>query len=43
MSVEFVTAYILIWPVISAAVMVLLIWALRRDMRAAKRTGESMI
>lgn len=37
------TAYILIWPVASAAVLLALIVALIRDMRAARRDGCSMI
>lgn len=37
------TFYILIWPVISAGVLAVLIVALIRDMREAKRDGQSMI
>ncbi|HWK72312.1 putative transporter small subunit [Pollutimonas sp. M17] len=37
------TGYILVWPVASAAVLVALIVALIRDMRAASRDGDSMI
>ena len=37
------TVYFLIWPVIAAAVMIVLLVALRRDLRAAKRDGKSMV
>jgi len=37
------SAYILIWPVISAAVLVMLVAALIRDVRKARRNGEEMI
>lgn len=37
------TIYIMIWPVISAGVLALLIVALIRDLRAARRDGQSMI
>ncbi|MGB3289102.1 MAG: putative transporter small subunit [Burkholderiaceae bacterium] len=37
------TGYILVWPVASAAVLVALIVALIRDMRAASRDGDSMV
>ncbi len=43
MSALGLSAYILIWPVISAAVLVMLIVALVRDMREARRKGEEMI
>lgn len=39
----FLTAYILVWPVISAGVLVLLIVSLIRDMRAARRDGQGMV
>jgi hypothetical protein len=39
----FMTAYILLWPVASAAVLLALIVALVRDMRAARKDGNSMI
>ena len=35
--------YILIWPVISAAILVMLVVALVRDMREARRNGDEMI
>lgn len=35
--------YILIWPILSAGVLAMLIVALIRDMREARRTGEEMI
>jgi len=37
------TIYFLIWPAISAVVMVVLLVALWRDLRAAKRSGASMV
>ncbi|MGB6103376.1 MAG: putative transporter small subunit [Pusillimonas sp.] len=37
------TVYILVWPVVSAAVLLLLIVALIRDMRAARKDGGGMI
>ncbi|HWL30105.1 MAG TPA: putative transporter small subunit [Burkholderiaceae bacterium] len=35
--------YILVWPVISAAILLVLIVALVRDMRAARKDGDSMV
>jgi len=43
MSALVLTAYILVWPVISAAVLLMLIVALIKDMRAAGKDGDSMI
>ena len=43
MSALVLTAYILVWPVISAAVLLVLIVALIKDMRAAGKDGDSMI
>lgn len=37
------TSYILVWPVVSAGVLALLVVALMRDMRNAKKGGESMV
>lgn len=37
------SAYVLIWPILSAGILVMLIVALIRDMREARRTGEDMI
>lgn len=37
------TFYILVWPVISAGILILLVTALIRDLRAAKRDGGQMI
>lgn len=37
------TSYFLIWPVISAGVLALLIIALVRDARNARRSGADMI
>jgi len=43
MSALGLSAYILIWPVISAGILAMLIVALIRDMREARRKGEEMI
>ncbi|MGG4605193.1 putative transporter small subunit [Paenalcaligenes sp. Me131] len=40
---NWIVTYILIWPVLSAGVLALLIGALVRDWRAAKRDGKEMI
>ncbi len=37
------TAYILVWPVISTGILIMLIVALIRDMREARRSGEEMV
>lgn len=37
------TFYILVWPVISMGVLGVLIVALFKDLRAARRDGQSMI
>ncbi|MCK0537270.1 putative transporter small subunit [Alcanivorax quisquiliarum] len=37
------TTYILVWPALSLGVLTLLIVALVRDMRAARRNGEGMV
>lgn len=37
------TFYILIWPVISIGVLGVLVVALFRDLRAARRDGQNMI
>ncbi|WP_394342521.1 putative transporter small subunit [Pollutimonas thiosulfatoxidans] len=43
MSSIWLTFYILVWPVLSAAVLLVLIVALVRDMRAASKEGETMV
>lgn len=43
MSIGLLTAYILVWPVISAGILILLLTALFRDLRAAKKAGREMI
>ena len=35
--------YILVWPVISAGVLLLLVVSLIRDIRQARKTGKKMI
>ncbi len=37
------TLYILIWPVISIGVLAVLVVALVRDLRTARRDGKTMI
>jgi len=43
MTVAELTAYILVWPVLSAGILIMLVVALIRDIREARRTGEEMI
>ncbi|WP_369791829.1 putative transporter small subunit [Pusillimonas sp. T7-7] len=43
MPTMLLTVYILVWPVLSAAVLLMLIVALVRDMRAARKDGDGMI
>ncbi|MCQ9617498.1 putative transporter small subunit [Paenalcaligenes niemegkensis] len=40
---DWLVFYILVWPVISAGVLAVLVVALVRDLRAAKRDGHEMI
>lgn len=40
---NWIVFYIMVWPVISAGILVLLVTALIRDLRAAKREGREMI
>ncbi|WP_313623422.1 putative transporter small subunit [Achromobacter sp.] len=37
------TAYFLVWPAVSAAILAILCVTLWRDLRAAKRSGKAMI
>jgi len=37
------TTYILIWPVISAGILVLLLVSLFRDVKRARKTGDSLV
>lgn len=37
------TFYMMVWPVISAGILVLLVVSLVRDLRAARRNGDSMV
>ena len=37
------SAYVLVWPVIAAAILVMLVFAVVRDVRAAKEDGREMI
>lgn len=43
MNAMALSAYILIWPVLSAGILVMLIVALIRDLREARRTGDEMV
>ena len=43
MSIDTLTVYILIWPVMSAGVLLLLLISLFLDLRAAKRDGREML
>jgi len=43
MSALALSAYILVWPIISAGILVMLIVALIRDLRQARRDGEEMV
>ncbi|XOT96524.1 putative transporter small subunit [Alcaligenes pakistanensis] len=37
------TIYFLVWPVMSAIILILLVGNLVRDWRRARKTGESMV
>lgn len=37
------TVYFLIWPVISAVILLMLIVSLYRDIREARKTGQKMV
>ena len=43
MSVAWLTAYILVWPVIAAGVMGVLLVSLVKDWREARRSGQEMV
>jgi hypothetical protein len=43
MSTSWLTAYILVWPVIAAGVMATLLVSLMKDWRAARRSGQEMV
>lgn len=43
MSISLLTTYILVWPVISAGILILLLGALFVDIRTAKREGRDML
>lgn len=43
MNFAALTAYILVWPAMSAGILILLLVALFRDLRAAKREGREML
>jgi hypothetical protein len=43
MNETLLTAYILIWPVISAAILLMLVVALVRDLRNASKSDSEMI
>jgi len=43
MNVYGLAAYILIWPLVSGAILLLLCVALVRDLRAARRSGTDLV
>lgn len=43
MSALGLTAYVLVWPILSVGILIMLIVALIRDMRAARRDNKEMI
>jgi len=43
MSLTFLTSYILIWPIISLAVLAVIIGATVRDYLHSKRTGRDIV
>ena len=43
MTVFGLTAYILVWPVVSAAVLLLLLGAFAKDLLAARKNGGDML
>mgnify|MGYP003582438166 CR=1 FL=1 len=43
MSEFTLTAYILVWPIVSTAILVLLVVTLIKDIRNARKSGKGMI
>lgn len=43
MSPLLLTAYLLVWPVIATGVFITLVVALIKDMKAAKKSGKSLV
>ena len=43
MTTYLITAYILVWPVLAAGIMVMLVASLVRDYRRAKRDNTEMV
>ena len=43
MNTTFLTAYVLIWPFLSALVLAALVFGVVRDLRKAKRTGDEIV
>lgn len=43
MKVAILTFYVLVWPVLSALVLVMLARCVWKDMREAKRDGEQLV
>ncbi len=43
MSIFALTTYMLVWPIISAGILVLLVVSLIRDIRNARKNGKGMI
>ncbi len=43
MNTTILTAYVLIWPVLSALVLVALVYGVLKDVRSARRNGEHLV
>jgi len=43
MSVNAIVAYILVWPAISAGILVLLLASLANDIRTARKEGKELL
>ena len=43
MNIWGLSAYILVWPILSMGILIMLVVALIRDLREARRTGDEMI
>jgi len=43
MNTTVLTVYVLMWPLLSALVLLALVYGVWRDVRAAKRNGEQLV
>jgi len=43
MKETLLTLYVLVWPVMAAAVLAVLSWSVWKDMRQARRDGEHLV